>query len=155
VFITEVIVGLASGAFGALGAPWITHRLSGTTRLAERREEPYARILAAAAELVEASGAKGQMIARMVADDIRFPQAWTALDEAVRAADAVSSPEIREKVSTLKAKSTLSVHEHANIPKKPSSEMHLEDLEPAWHAELQMRAAYEALRDEVQRETRG
>jgi hypothetical protein len=40
------------GAGGAILSPWITHHLSGRSRLAERRQQPYAHMLEAARELV-------------------------------------------------------------------------------------------------------
>ena len=158
-FAADVTIGLLSGAFGSIGAPWLTHKLGRTAKQADERRAPYARILAKAARLLDLSSARGRLLAGPGYLTARA-SAWAALDDAVTAADSVSSSTTRRLIEEFKTACNHAAHEDDKFTKLLGerggpANVSLEDMNPAMHAWSASRAAYDALRDQVQRETRG
>jgi hypothetical protein len=75
-------VAFVGGAGGAILSPWITHHLSGRSRLAERRQEPYAHMLEAARELVSVT------TRRITGAEAAQSNAVRAFDQATQSADS-------------------------------------------------------------------
>ena len=110
-------------------------------------------ILAAADALLDLSGPLTAIFPTPDAS-AQHTAAANRLQTAVRAADTVSSQEIRERAEYLRSACTISTQRaarYANAPIELLTEERVGETNQSWR---EARAAYEALRDQVQRETR-
>lgn len=153
-------VGGSLGAIvGAAISPWLTYRFGRNTRLAELREKPYEAILQAARAVQEASvmltwvrDVGGTPVTSFLD---QFETARTTLEEHRRSArfEQVMSPTMRSMVDHLGAVAL----EVTGLPLYRREGDRIVEVPPRERTEafLELHRAYERLRDQVQRETRG
>jgi hypothetical protein len=147
-------VAFVGGASGAVIGPVVSHRFGKHQRLAERRQGPYHELIAVAQDFLLIS----QRIARPDRGESveQWSDARVALTQTMNNPDTdpVASSEVRRLVEELSLAGSKAAAARPAPPDAPE-EKRLEATELLLSTQDRLIAAYEALRDQVTRETNG
>jgi len=147
-------VAFVGGASGAVIGPVVSHRFGKQQRLAESRQGPYRELIAVARDFLLIS----QGVARPNPGETieGWVDARDTLTDAVNNPDTeyVVSPEVRRLVGELQLAGNRAATARPALPDAPE-EKQREAAELLLSTQDEVIAAYEALLDQVQRETRG